>query len=58
MSAVFIFEIKGAKNDNIFNFFKTRFFRNAWPCGYDFWCVFRDLCEASNKYNIAICFKK
>ena len=47
MSAVFIFEIKGAKKDNIFNFLK--FLHNAWSYGYDFWCVFRDLCEASNK---------
>ena len=29
MSAVFIFEIKGAKKDKIFNFFKGQFFPNA-----------------------------
>ena len=54
MSALFNFEIKGAKKDNIF---KGKFLRNAWPYGYGFWCVFRDICEASNKYNFAIIFK-
>ena len=58
MSVVFylfiFFEIKSAKKDNIFNFL---FLRNVWLYGYDFWCVFRELCEASNKYNFAIIFK-
>ena len=40
-----------------FQFFKGKFLRNAWPYGYDFWCVFRDLCEASSKYNFAIFVK-
>ena len=48
MSAIFIFEIKGAK--------KGLFLSNAWPYGYDFRRVFRDLCEASSKYNFAIFF--
>ena len=34
-----------------FQFVKGKFLRNAWPYGYDFWCVMRDLCETSNKYN-------
>ena len=54
MSAVFIFEIKGANKDKIFNF---KFPCNAWPYGNDFWCFFRDLCEASNEYNFALFFK-
>ena len=57
MSSVFVFEIKDAKKDKIFNFFKRQFLRNACPYGYDLWRVFRDLCEASNKYNLAIFFK-
>ena len=59
MSSVFVFEIKDAKKDKIFNFFKSsfQFLRNACPYGYDFWRVSRDLCEASNKYNFAISFK-
>ena len=39
MSAVFIFEMKD----------KVLFPRNGWPYGYDFWRVFRDLCEAYSK---------
>ena len=27
-----------------FSIFQRQFLRNAWPCGYDFWRVFRDLC--------------
>ena len=57
MSNVFIFEIKFSKKDKVCNFFKGQFLRNAWPYGYDFWRVFRDLCEASNKYNFAVYFK-
>ena len=41
MSGFFIFEIKHAKMDKIFNFLKDCFC-NEWPYGYDFWCVFRD----------------
>ena len=55
MSVVFIFEIKDAKKDKIFKFLK--FLRNRCPYGYDFWLVFRYLCEASKKYNFAIFFK-
>ena len=57
MSPVYVIEIKDAKKDNIFNFFKGSFLRNVCPYGYDFWCVFRDLCETSNKYNFAIFFR-
>ena len=56
MSAVFIFDIKGAEKDKIFNFLKGSF-SVMWPYRYDFWCIFRDLCEASNKYNFAVFFK-
>ena len=38
MSAVFIFEIKGAKN---FQLFKGPFHRNGWPYGYGFSRVFQ-----------------
>ena len=52
MFAVFIFEIKDAKNDKIC---KVLFLRNGWPYGYDFWHVFRgDLCEASKNYNFGV----
>ena len=40
-----------------FQFFKGKFLRNARPYGYDFWRVFEDLCETSNKYNFPIFFK-
>ena len=53
MSAVFIFEIKGAKKNKIFNFFKGPFLRSGWPYGYDLWRVFKDLCETSKKFNFA-----
>ena len=50
MSALFIFEIKGAKGDKIFKFLKGRFsVMGSQPYGYNFWRVFRDLCEASKK---------
>ena len=55
MSVAFIFEIKDAKKDKMFNFLKDNF---LWvPYGYDFWLGFRYLCEASKKYNFAIFFK-
>ena len=56
MSAIFIFEIKGAKKTN-FQFLKGPFLRNGWTYEYVFWRVFRDLCEASKKYNFGIFFK-
>ena len=41
MSAVFIFEIKSAKKDKIYNFSKDGFFVMRMIFGgYDFWCVF------------------
>ena len=55
MSAVSIFEIKGAKKDKIFNFFKGNFSVMRGPV--DFLCVFRDLCEAFIKYKIKFFFK-
>ena len=58
MSSVFIFGIKTEKKDKIFNFLKGPFLRNEWPYGHDFWRVFRDLCEASKKYNFTIFLKK
>ena len=54
MSAVFIFEIKDTKEDKIFAFLKGRFFVMGAPYGYDFWLVYRYLCEASKKYNFTI----
>ena len=57
MSAVFVFEIKGTEKDKIFNFLKGLFLRNGWPYGHDFWRVFRNLCEASKKYNFTIALK-
>ena len=51
--AVFIFEIKDAKKNWIFFFFKEPFLRN----GYDFWRVSRDQCEAFKKYNFEIFLK-
>ena len=58
MSVVLIFEIKGAKKSNIFNFLKGSFsVMRGQPHGYYFWRVFRDLYEASNKYNFAVFFK-
>ena len=36
---------------------KGLFRRNGWSYGYDFWRVFRDLCEASKKYNFGIFFQ-
>ena len=56
MSALFIFEIKDAKKDKTFNLFKGPFLRNRCPYGYDFWVIFRYLCEASKKYNFKIFF--
>ena len=52
----YIWNKRRQKGQN-FQFFKGQFLRNAWPYGYDFWRVFRDLCEASNKYNFAVFFK-
>ena len=40
-----------------FQFFKGQFLCNARTYGYNFWCVFRDLCQDSNKYNFAMFFK-
>ena len=57
MSAAFIFEKKKRQKGQYFQFFKAKFLRNAWPYGYGFWCVFRDLCEASNKCNFTVFFK-
>ena len=54
MLVFLVLEIKGAKNDKIFNFFKRLFLGNGWPYGYDFWRVLRDHCEVSQKYNFAI----
>ena len=54
MTAIFSFEVKGAKKNT---FFKGLFLNNAWPCRYDFWRVFRNQCEASNKFNFANLFK-
>ena len=44
------------KRQNV-QFFKRSFVRNEWPYGYDFWCVFRNHCEASKKYNFAVFLK-
>ena len=55
ISAIFIFEIKADKKDKISNFLKGHFSVMA-GYGYDFWRVFRDLCEASKKYNFAVFF--
>ena len=57
MSALFIFVRKKCQGGQNFQFFKGQFLRNAWPDGYDFWRVFRDLCDASNKYNFVALFK-
>ena len=57
MSTIFVLEIKGAKNDNIFNFFKLLFLHNGWPYRHDFFRVFIDHCEDSKKYNYAIFLK-
>ena len=54
---LFFFWKKRRQRGQHFQFFKGQFLRNAWPYGYDFWRVFRDLCEASNKYNFAVFFK-
>ena len=59
MSAFFIFEIiKTRQNGQHCHFFKGPFLRNEWPYGYDFCCVFRDKCEASEEYNFAFFFFK
>ena len=58
LSAVFIFAIKDAKKDKIFNFLKSRFVHNGCPYGFDFWHVFRDIYDDSKKYNFAIYFQK
>ena len=55
MSAVFIFEIKGAKKDKIFNFLKGSFSILGDPMDMILACV-QDLCEASKRYNFAIFF--
>ena len=52
MSAVFIFKINGAKKVKTFNFLKA--VRNGWPYGCDFRRIFRDLCEASKKFNFTV----
>ena len=57
MSAIFIFEIKSAKKDKIFNFLKGRFFIMGGPMDMNFWRVFRSLCKTSKKYNFAIFLK-
>ena len=57
MSAVFIFEIKGAKKNNIFNFLKGGLSVMRGPMDMIFGYVFRHLCEASNKYNFAFFLK-
>ena len=54
MSAVFIFEIKDAKKDKIFNFLKGRFFVMGAPMDMIFDLF---LCGASKKYNFAIFFQ-
>ena len=56
MSPVFVLEIKDAKKDKIFKFLKGSSSVVRVP-GYDFWRVFRDLYETSNKYNFGIVFK-
>ena len=56
LSTVFIFEIKGAKKDKIFNFLEGRFSVMGDPI-WSIWHVFRDLCEASKKYNFAVFFQ-
>ena len=57
MSAAFVFEIKDAKKDKIFNSLKGSFSVMRVPMDMNFWCIFRDLYEASNKYNFGIFFK-
>ena len=57
MSAMLVFKIKDAKENEIFHLSKGPLLRNGWPSGYDFWRVFRDLCEASKKYHFAISLK-
>ena len=49
----FFFEIKGAIKDKIFSFLNGRFSVMRGPMDMFFWPVFRDLLEASNKYNFA-----
>ena len=53
MSKLFLFLKKKAPKRTKFSIFKGKFIRNAWPYGNDFWLVFRDLCEASNKHSCA-----
>ena len=57
MSAVFVFEIKDAKKDKIFNFLKGRFSVMGDPMDMIYWRVFRDLCKASKKYTLAFFLK-
>ena len=52
----YIWNKRRQKGQN-FQSFKGQFLRNAWPYGYDFWRVFRELSETSNKYNFAVFFK-
>ena len=48
----FYFWNKTCQKGQNFQFFKEPFLHNGWPYGYNFWLVFRDLCEASKKYNL------
>ena len=57
MLTVFIFEIKGAKKNQIFNFLKGRFSVMGGPMDVIFRRIFRHLCEASKKYNLVVFFK-
>ena len=56
MSAVFVFEIKDAKKDNIFNFLKGCFFVMSAPMDMIFG-LFSDVYVRLRKYNFAIFFK-
>ena len=58
MSVIFIFEIKGAKKDKMFNFLTGSFSVMRGPIDMIFWRIFRHLCEVSNKYNFARFFSR
>ena len=45
------------QNGQNFQFSKGPFFRNEWPYGYDFWHVFKYLCETFKIYNFATFLK-
>ena len=53
----FYFWNKSRQKGQNFQFFKGQFLGNSWPHVSDFWRVFGDLCEASNKYKFTIFFK-